>query len=267
MSTRPDFAAIQHEFAAALLSKGAAPLIRGGKLSAEKRIEIYRHNVFSTLAGALSDLYPVTEKIVSAPFFRRLAEEFIHITPSRSGDLNMFGGEWPEFLRTHADTIHLPYLPDVAKLEWAWHRAFHAADQAAFDLAQLGLVPPEQHAALQFLLHPSATFIASDYPIVRIWEVNQTDFVGDMKVDWTAPGDLMLIARDDLEITIQSLPRASFNFLRALNGGESLEAAAGLAFEADAAFNLQAALLAAIQSNLIVDIKLPEPKITSKSSG
>lgn len=77
----------------------------------------------------------------------------------------------------------------------------------------------------------------------------------------------MLIARDDLEITIQSLPRASFDFLRALNGGESLEAAAGLAFEADAAFNLQAALLAAIQSNLIVDIKLPEPKITSKSSG
>lgn len=267
MSTRPDFAAIQNEFVAAILSKGDALLVRGGKLSAEKRIEIYRHNVFSTLAGALSDLYPVTEKIVGAPFFRRLAEEFIRVTPSRSGDLNMFGGEWPEFLRAHAEVIHLPYLPDVARLEWAWHQAFHAADHAVFDLARLGLVPPEQHAALRFMLHPSATFIASSHPIVRIWEVNQAEFVGDMKVDWTLPGDLTLIARDDLAIKIQSLPRARFDFLRALNGGESLEAAAGLAFAADAAFDLQAALLAAIQSNLIVDMKLPESKITSKSSG
>ncbi len=270
MSTRPDFVAIQNEFAKALLSKGDTLLVRGGKLSAEKRIEIYRHNVFSTLAGALSDLYPVTEKIVGAPFFFRLAEEFIRATPSRSGDLNMFGGEWPEFLRVHADAIHLPYLPDVAQLEWAWHRAFHAADHAAFDISRLGLVPPEQHALLRFVLNSSATFILSPHPIARIWKVNQTEFEGDMKVDWTKPGDLVLIARDDLEIKIQSLSRAHFDFLRALNRGESLEASADVASDvasmADAEFDLQAALMAAIQSNLIVDMKLPEPSITSKGS-
>jgi hypothetical protein len=265
MSTRPDFAAIQNKFAAALLSKGdalarAAPLVRGGKLSPEKRIEIYRHNVFSTLTGALSDLYPVTEKVVGAPFFRHLAEEFIRATPSRSGDLNMFGGEWPEFLRVHVEAINLPYLADVARLEWAWHQAFHAADYAAFDLARLGLVPPDQHAALRFMLHPSAAFIASSHPIVCIWAVNQSDYVGDMKVDWALPGDFALVSRDDLEMKVQSLPRANFDFLRTLNSGEALETAADVAFAADAEFDLQAALLVAVQSNLIVDMKLPTSK-------
>lgn len=281
-----DLKSIQNEVAASLLGSGheadvscvskpiaklttelTTKLIKGGKLSPEKRIEIYRHNIFSTLTGALSDLYPVTEKIVSAPFFRHLAEQFIRVTPSRSGDLNMFGSEWPEFLRRHPEAINLPYLADVAKLEWAWHQAFHAADYAAFDLARLGLVPPDQHAALRFMLHPSAAFIASSHPIVLIWEMNQTDHVGDMKLDWTLPGDFALVSRDDLEMKVQSLPRASFDLLRALNNEESLEAAADVAFATDADFDLQAALLSAIQSNLIVDMKLPDSKITSRNIG
>jgi Putative DNA-binding domain len=259
---------IQADVAASLLSSDRAPhvarvstLIKGGKLSPEKRIEIYRHNIFSTLTGALSDLYPVTEKIVSTPFFLRLAEQFVRITPSASGDLNMFGSEWPEFLRRHTEAINLPYLEDVAKLEWAWHQAFHAGDCVAFDMARLADVAPEQHAALRFHLHPSVMFIESAHPIVRILEVNQSEYAGDMLVDWTLPGDLTLVSRNDLTVNIQSLPRASFYFLRALNDGETLATAADMAFTADAEFDLQHALLSAIQSNLIVDLKPNASKV------
>lgn len=271
MSSPRDLVAIQTELAAGLLSNGPIPetarvstLVKGGKLSPEKRIQIYRHNVFSTLTGALSDLYPVTEKIVGAPFFRHLAEQFVRVTPSVSGDLNMFGGEWPEFLRAHAAAINLPYLEDMAKLEWAWHQAFHAGDRAAFDIARLADIPAEQHAALRFILHPSVAFIESAHPIVRIWEVNQNDYAGDMRVDWTLPGDLALVSRDDLELKIQSLPRANFSFYRALNDGKTLDAAAGMAFATHADFDLQHALLSAIQSNLIVDLKPPASKVVDK---
>jgi hypothetical protein len=266
--TRPDLKTIQTEAVAALFNSGRAPdvarvskLIKGGKLSPEQRIEIYRHNVFSTLTGALSDLYPVTEKIVSTPFFLRLAEKFVRVTPSSSGDLNMFGSEWPEFLRVHTEAINLPYLEDVAKLEWAWHQAFHAADWTSFDVSQLASVPVEQHAALRFHLHPSVMFIESAHPIVRIWEVNQNEYAGDMRVDWTAPGDLTLVSREDLTVKIQSLPRANFDFLRALNDGETLSAAADTAFAADAEFDLQRALLSAIQSSVIIDLKPNASKI------
>jgi hypothetical protein len=238
----------------------ASSLVKGGKLSPEKRIEIYRHNVMSTLTGALSDLYPVTEKIVSTPFFLRLAENFVRVTPSSSGDLNTFGSEWPDFLRIHTGAINLPYLEDVAKLEWAWHRAFHAKDCPAFDLAKLAKVASDEHTNLQFSLHPSVAFIASAHPIVRIWAVNQNEYAGDMIIDWTLSGDLALVSREDLTVKIQSLPRATFEFLQALDCGKTLGAAADIAFAAEAEFDLQHALISAIQSELIIDFKFPASK-------
>lgn len=235
-------------------------IVKGGKLSPEKRVAIYQHNVISTLTGALQDLYPVTEKIVGTPFFLRLAEQFVRVTPSSSGDLNMFGGEWPEFLRVHTDAINLPYLEDVAKLEWAWHRAFHAADRPAFELARLANVAQDKHAELQFSLHPSVTLFKSAHPIVRIWAVNQHDYAGDMAVDWTLPGDLVLVSRQDVTVTIQSLPRATFEFLQALNTGQTLARAVDVAFAADAEFDLQQALHSAIEAELIVDFSLAASK-------
>jgi len=260
--SRPDLKSIQNEVAASLFDSDHAAdftrvstFIKGGKLSCEQRIEIYRRNVSSTLTGALRDLFPVTEKIVGAPFFSRLAEQFVCATPSVSGDLNMFGREWPDFLRSQAGAINLPYLADVATLEWAWHQAFHASDCVAFDLARLAEVPAEQHATLRFHLHPSVMLIESAHPIVRIWQVNQREYAGDMQLDWTSPGDLALVSRDYLTVNVTSLSRASFYFLRALNDGETLEAAVEFAFTADAEFDLQHALLSAIQSNLIIDLK------------
>lgn len=255
---------LQSRFVASLFANDAGVvdsaaddvLIRGGKLSPSKRLAIYRHNVFATLTGALRDLYPVTESIVGAPFFSHLAKQFICATPSPSGDLNMFGREWPDFLAACAKTDNLPYLHDVASLEWAWHTAFHAAESPRFELSKLANVPPEQHATLRFTLHPSVLLIASSFPIVRIWEVNQPDYVDEVAINWEVPGDFALVARDDVEIKIQSVPRANFEFLRAIQSDASFEIAAGKAFEADVDFDLQGSLLAAIQSNVIVDVRL-----------
>ncbi len=254
---------LQSRFVASLFAPDAAvaesaavdALIRGGKLSPSRRLAIYRHNVFSTLTGALRDLYPVTESIVGAPFFSHLARQFIYVTPSPSGDLNMFGREWPDFLAASAEIDSLPYLHDVASLEWAWHLAFHAADSPRFELSTLASVPSEQHAALRFSLHPSVALIASSFPIVRIWAVNQPDYRDEMAINWEVPGDFALVARDDVEIKIQSLPQGEFEFLRAIQRDARLDMAAEKAFEADPDFDLQGTLLAAIQSNVIVDVR------------
>jgi hypothetical protein len=34
-------------------------------------------------------------------------------------------------------------------------------------------VPPEDYPRLRLLLQPSARLLASDYPVLRIWQVNQ----------------------------------------------------------------------------------------------
>jgi hypothetical protein len=243
-------------FQAALLggSVDAAPEIRAGQLTAERRFAIYRHNVFSTLRGALADEYPVTKRIVGEGFFNHLADQFIRATPSPAGDLNQFGREWAGYLAAHAEVAALPYLPDVARLEWYWHCAFHAADVAAFDVARLASVPAEQHGALRFRCNPAATLMASRFPLFKIWQVNQPDYAGEMAIDWDVPGDHLVISREGVECTLRVLAKADFRFLQALFAGDNLEMAADAGFACDADFDLQSALIEGIRSHLITDL-------------
>lgn len=258
----------QGVFAASLLGIDATTtndgtaLVRAGKLSAARRLEIYRFNILSNLCGALKDIYPVVLTIVGDAFFQHAAEQFVRAHPSCSGDLNQFGGEWPPFLAGYAYAAALSYLPDVANLEWAWHKAFHAADTPLLDLHRLAEVPPEGHGALRFALHPSARLIQSRYPILRIWEINQPDFAGEIEVVWDVPTESLLVHRDigdGVSVVIERVTEAGYAFLHALGQRAAFEDAASAALEIDAAFNLQGFLLESVQSGVIVDFIRDQP--------
>ncbi len=248
---------IQVAMAESLIRGGPAAVthVRGGKLPAARRLDIYRHNVLSNLRGALKDIFPVVHRIVGDAFFLHAADQFIEATPSRSGDLNQFGREWPAFIAAYPHASELPYLGDVARLEWAWHECFHAADAAPLDIARLAAIDPAAHGALVFCLHPAVRLQESAFPLLRIWRVNQPDFVGDMAIDWGRGGDALLIRRerDGVEVVIESLSAGDFRFLGELRAQRTLEAASLAALEADAAFDLPHCLIAHVQSGAIVD--------------
>ena len=255
---------LQQAFVDAIIAGkgGAAAHISDGKLPSTRRIEIYRHNVFSNLRGVLSDVFPVVERIVGDAFFRHAADQFIRETPSRSGDLNQFGREWPAFLANYTHAQSLTYLPDVARLEWAWHECFHAADAPPLDLRRLAAIDSGQHGALIFRLHPAVRLQSSTFPLLRIWQVNQPDFAGAMDVDWAQGGDALLVRRDQpdmggIGVVIQGLPAGAWQFLIALQGCATLEvataAASAAALAADGEFDLHAFLLQSVQSGVITD--------------
>lgn len=234
-------------------SSDAAGHILGGRLEPAERLAIYRHNVLSNLRGALQDIYPVVRCIVGDAFFVHAANQFIACTPSRSGDLNRFGAEWPLFIAQYPHATELPYLADVARLEWSWHECFHAADGGSLDLNRLAVVPAESHPRLRFRLQPAVRLVASSFPILQIWRVNQPEYAGPLVVDWSQPGDSLLLYRQGTEVVVQSLPAAAFRFLSALSCGALFEPAANAALGEDPQFDLQGFLIESVQSGVIVD--------------
>ncbi len=254
---------LQTEFARALLDPAGATTalssIRAGTLTPKRRLEIYRHNVLSNLRGALADIYPVVRTIVGEAFFQHAADEFIRVYPSHSGDLNQFGAEWAVFLAAYPHARELPYLADVARLEWGWHESFHAADAGPFDLARLSSVPPGQHGSLRLRLHDSVRLLASEFPLFRIWEVNQPGFAGSMEIDWTAGGDFLLLHRQGVEVAIRQLASSEWRFLSALAGDATLETAAEQALAVDEKFDLQGFLLQSVQCEVIVNFNGNSP--------
>jgi hypothetical protein len=188
-----------------------------------QRLEIYRRNVAENLHGALAATYPVVRRLVGRAFFREAARRFARASPSASGDLNGFGEEFAPFLRGDAHARSLPYLADVARLEWACHECYRAPEVEPFDFAALARVAPQRHGEIRFAVHPSVRLLESPYPIEALWEANQPDRDGSPGRD-VGP-DRLLVHREDHHVRVRRVERAEWLFLTRIAGGATLASA------------------------------------------
>jgi hypothetical protein len=226
-------------------------------ISAAERLAIYRNNTFSNLRGAMQSIYPVVNRLVGDDFFHQAASEFVRATPSTSGDLHDFGESFADFLSSYKAAEPLVYLPDVAKLEWSCHRVFHAADHAGLDLKKIRVISPEQYGELYFDLHPASALLESNFPTLKIWQVNQDAYAGDQSVDLKQGGNHLLVSRDDrFTVKVESLSSGDYVFLNTLNEKNKLEVAAEHAFSADEKFDLGASLQRFVAQKILVDCGL-----------
>ncbi|MDX1486810.1 MAG: DNA-binding domain-containing protein [Acidiferrobacterales bacterium] len=196
-------------------SLDVASRIRANGLSGERRLQVYRNNMSTSLTEALRAIYPVVQRLVGEEFFRHAARHYIRRHPSRSGNLHDSGDKFPLFLAAFPAARELCYLADIARLEWAYHEVFHAAGAQPLDLTRLATIPPEHHEKLRFHLHPASRLVRSPYPILRIWEVNQEDYDGKQHVDLDDGGANVLVIRRGLDIALESYGDGEFALLEA----------------------------------------------------
>ncbi len=258
----PGLRELQLGFAAALLDGDAGGFdrhIRTVGLSGARRLQVYRHNTLLGLTGALEAVYPVVRRLVGEAFFRYAAAQYITRHPSRSGDLHEFGEHFPLFLQSFPPTAELVYLPDVARLEWAYHQVFHAARHPLLDWATLALVPAERQGELHFQLHPAARLLESAFPILRIWQVNQDDDTGDSPVDLTEGGvQLLVIRRENLDIEFQALADGEFSLLQSLAGNGDFATACEQAMAVQPTLDLAACFHRHVLQGALVSFFLPD---------
>lgn len=257
----PSLRELQRSFVAATLFGDVAALagagVIAGGLDAATRVGVYRNNILGNYRKALAATYPVVLRLVGAPFFNAAIDAFVRAHPSTRGDINRYGGELPRFLAAYPPALELGYLPDVARLEWAIDQANVAADAPPLDLAALGRAPQEKLGELRFALHPSAWLIASPYPILRIWRVNQVDYNGDVAVDLGEGGDALLVLRTAQGVSIEPLAPGEHALLAALSAGATLVCAAKRAAAASPSFDLTASLQRHVAAQAIVAFRLP----------
>ena len=257
----PSLREVQRGFAAATVFGDTAAVamlgIVGGGLDTAARIGIYRNNILGNYRRALGATYPVVRKLVGAQLFNAAVDAFARAYPSQQGDVNRYGGELARFLNTYAPARELPYLPDVARLEWAVDQAAIAADARPLDLDALAAVPAEALEHLRFVLHPSAQLVVAPYPILRIWQVNQDDFSGDDAVDLGAGGDALLVVRGANGVTIERLGPGEHALLGAFAERAGLGQAAARAAEREPGFDLTRTLQAHVAAQTLVAFGAP----------
>ncbi len=248
------FADIQRAFAGAVLDTDAAvpaPVSRKAGGVPSRRFGVYRNNVYASLIDVLAGRFPVVARLVGEEFFRAMARAYVEDEPPRSAVLLRYGAGFPAFVAGFPPAAPVPYLADMASLEWAWHAAYHAKDAAPAPLTDLSrAVEHAEHAVLR--LHPSLGVVRSLYPIVSIFELNRQS--GQVPAARLEGREDALVARPKLEVEIRRLPHGGAPFILALREGKTLGEAAVIAAEEAPSFALEANLAGLLASGAIIGI-------------
>ena len=257
----------QREFTAAVRNPDArlpADICDARGASPERRFAVYRNNHFVSLIDALSDTYPVVMRLVGDEFFRAMATVFVTTDAPQSPVMLEYGAGFAKFVEGFEPAARLPYLADVARLEWAWLRSYHAAEATAVDLAELADLPAEQVDALQVEFHPAARLVSSDWPVVSIWEANVTN-AGDGSIGPDTGPESALINRPRESVEVRRLPPGGGSFIQHLRTGRCLAAAASLASAARRDFDLPANLQGLLNSGAVIGFSVPGSGATTET--
>jgi len=224
-------------------------LIEGDGLDARARLGIYRHHVLTTLTAVLEAVYPVVCALVDRRFFRYAADAFIRRHPPAGPCLGEYGADFPEFLAEFPPCAHLPYLPDVPRLEWAVHRAATAPPAAALDREGLRAVKPGRMADVTFTLDPSLSHLASPWPVERIWRAHQAEGQ-DLDVDMTGGGVWLEVRATGDGVTVRSIESGTYALRDALGRGMSLGEAVEIALGSHPSLDVESEIISILDDNI-----------------
>ncbi len=246
----------ESEFAAALLEADRAPphgIIVPSGASVARRFAVYRNNVVAGLVSALESRFPVVAELVGDAFFRAMAQNFAVANPPGSPLLFRYGEAFPAFIEGFGPAAGLPYLADVARLEMARGRAYHAADARPLSADAFASLTPKALETATLILHPSVQLLSSRFPALSIWQAHQgPDRPG--VAAWEP--EAALIVRPELDVMEYRLPAGGFAFVSALAGGASFTQAAALAAEAVGQFEPMHSLALLIEARAGIDLRL-----------
>ncbi|MEO8807522.1 MAG: DNA-binding domain-containing protein [Burkholderiaceae bacterium] len=246
--------AIQRDLAGALndvnTASRAERWLVGDAVLIERRLAIYRANVSAAATKALGAAYPVVRQVVGEAFFDALAHAYQRVVPSTSGDLSDCGAAFAGFVAEFPHTQSLPYLADLARLEWAVHRAYGAEDAPAWDQQALAQIAPGQQAAICFDWAAGTAVVESNFPIARVWRIHQPGFEGDFSVDGSVR-ECALVAREGFRVAVSALDAGDAAFIASGLAGAALGASTEVALAADRGFDLGHLLGRLMASNVI----------------
>lgn len=220
-------------------------------IASAARLQIYRNHAFLTLSEALKAIYPVVCRLVDERFFSYAAHEYLRDTLPATPCLVEYGASFADFLAAFPACRGVPYLADVARLEWAVNGALNAEAASALAVDRLRAVAPDDAPGLRLTLHPSHRLLVSPWPVDRIWSANQPDAGPDAEVDLDAGGARLEVFRRGDRVAIAALSPASHAFRAAVAAGARLDAAVEAALAHDPLFDLPLTLRGLFDLGLI----------------
>jgi hypothetical protein len=189
--------------------------------SIHARWHVYARGFLARLVEAIENDYPALSKVLGEGPLRSLTARYVSRFPPRSHDLGRFGDRLAALLEADALTGDLPFLPDLARLEWAVAEAFVAPDVPELRWADLALLGPEAASEAPLALRPGAALVSSTWPIFEIWSCRDQPTEA-IDVPLSRAARTVLVSRRGVEIVCRPAAGMEVSLFRATESGGRL---------------------------------------------
>lgn len=222
----------QEQFISSLVSQPSADLLAQvathsdtASDEAALRMAVYQNNYAHSLREALKDSYPVVLRLIGVDFFHALAMEFIQSNPPQQASLQSYGLGFIKFISDHEQCQQLPFLADIAQIEYLYIQCFHGPEQEAINLNHLIAEREDDLPNVVFGAHPNVYLVSSDYPSLDIWYANLEDEVTEINLDECVPSRILIYRNDELQVETVQLNDMAYTFCDKLVAGQSISEA------------------------------------------
>ncbi len=190
-----------------------------------------------SLIDNLASTFPVCQKLVGEEFFRALAREYAFNFPPSSPLMIYYGDQFSQFLGNLKPAQQVPFLADIADIEYKLIKSYHAADGQMFDAQTIAQVPQKELDRAKLKFHPSFFWSTSRFPAHTIHSRAQTGETLE-NVDFEQP-QITLVCRPEWEVKTAAANPAHKAGLTALVAGFSLSTAVDIGQKSNPSFDLQ----------------------------
>lgn len=258
---------LQHEFWSSVKQRKSEPgclerVRDGGKISRDRRVDIYRTTMREAHVRALASTYAGCEKILGVRYFRQLTTEFYYLHPATHADLNRYGETFPDFVQDfiehHRELAEYPYLADLARLEWAYEQAYYAKENPVFDFEGLAGLEEDAWRGLRFVLGASVSMLRSDYPILELWSAQRGQET-IREIEAIDEPQHLCITREDFKPAIHRIDHALWWVMDRVGQGCTFGELEVLARQETAEISLQVIIPELISRKWVCEYKITNP--------
>jgi hypothetical protein len=187
----------------------------------EERWDVYASGLVARATEAIENDFPALSKVLGPGPLRSLTNRYTRRFPPRSYDLGRIGDRLARFLEGEELTEDLPFLPDLARLEWAVAEAFVSSDEPALRWDDLGRLGAEAAAELPLRLHPGAALVRSEWPVRDIWASREMP-PSEIDIPLRGRPCSVLVARRGLDVVCRVLDEPGAAVAEAASTGRRL---------------------------------------------
>jgi hypothetical protein len=153
----------------ARLSPRLCHWIRPGEtLDPAQRVGIYADMYWTRLRDVLRGDFARTAEMLGEERFDEIARGYLAERPSRDPSIARAGEAFADHLAAYLPADAPPFVPDLARLEWARVEAFTAADAVPLRLEDLQQLSADELPEIELRAVPSSTLLELGWPVQRL---------------------------------------------------------------------------------------------------